>query len=152
VMALRPDLFWGLIASMWIGNLMLVVLNLPLVGVWVSILKVPYRLLFPAIMAFSAIGVYSVNNSAFEIYLMALFGVLGFMWAKLGFSLTPMLLGFILGPMVEENLRRALLMSRGDPSVFVTRPISLGFIIATVLIVVALAAPTVRKHRAEIAE
>jgi len=152
VMALKPDLFWGLVASMWIGNLMLVVLNLPLVGVWVSILKVPYRLLFPAIMAFSAIGVYSVNNSAFEIYLMALCGVLGFMWAKLGFSLTPMLLGFILGPMVEENLRRALLMSRGDPSVFVTRPISLGFIIATVLIVIALAAPTVRKHRAEIAE
>src|SRR5215471_1544956 len=138
VMTQRPDLFWGLIASMWIGNLMLVVLNLPLVGLWVTMLKVPYRLLFPAIMVFSGIGIYSVNNSAFEIYLAALFGVLGFVWMKLGFSLAPMLLGFILGPMMEENLRRAMLMSRGDPTVFVTRPISLGFIIATVLILIAI--------------
>jgi TctA family transporter len=152
VMALKPDLFWGLIASMWIGNLMLVVLNLPLVGLWVSMLKVPYRLLFPAIMAFSAIGIYSINNSAFEIYMAAMFGVLGLIWMRLGFSLTPMLLGFVLGPMVEEHLRRALLMSRGDPSVFVTRPISLGFIIATVLILVAMVAPAVRRRRAEIAE
>src|SRR5215813_4186869 len=148
VMAQRPELFWGLIASMWIGNLMLVVLNLPLVGVWVSMLKVPYRLLFPAIMAFSAIG----NNSAFEIYMAALFGVLGLIWMKLGFSLAPMLLGFVLGPMLEENLRRAMLMSRGNPSVFVTRPISLAFIIATVLILIVIAAPAVRKRRHEIAE
>src|SRR5262252_6547420 len=144
VMTQRPDLFWGLIASMWIGNLMLVVLNLPLVGLWVTMLKVPYRLLFPAIMVFSGIGIYSVNNSAFEIYLAALFGVLGFVWMKLGFSLAPMLLGFVLGPMLEENLRRAMLMSRGDPTVFVTRPISLGFIIATVLILIAIMAPAVR--------
>ncbi|MFL5107110.1 MAG: tripartite tricarboxylate transporter permease, partial [Xanthobacteraceae bacterium] len=140
------------IASMWIGNLMLVVLNLPLVGLWVSMLKVPYRLLFPAIMAFSAIGIYSVNNSPFEIYLTALFGILGLIWMKLGFSLAPMLLGFVLGPMLEENLRRALLMSRGNISVFVTRPISLAFIIATALILVVIAAPAVRKRRHEIAD
>ena len=151
VMNQRPELFWGLIASMWIGNLMLVVLNLPLVGLWVSMLKVPYRLLFPAIMAFSAIGIYSVNNSPTEVYLAALFGVIGFVWMKLGFSPTPMLLGFVLGPMMEENLRRALLMSRGDPSVFVTRPISLSFIIATVLIVILMATPFLRKRRVEIA-
>src|SRR5262245_29709764 len=151
VMTQKPELFWGLIASMWIGNLMLVVLNLPLVGVWVKMLSVPYRLLFPAIMAFSAIGIYSVNNSAFEIYMAALFGVLGLIWMKLGFSLAPMLLGFVLGPMLEENLRRAMLMSRGNPSVFVTRPISLAFIIATVLILIVIAAPAVRKRRHEIA-
>jgi len=152
VMAQRPELFWGLIASMWIGNLMLVVLNLPLVGVWVSMLKVPYRLLFPAIMAFSAIGIYSVNNSAYEIYMAALFGVLGFVWMKLGFSPAPMLLGFVLGPMMEENLRRALLQSRGDPSVFVTRPISLAFVIITVLILVLMMAPAIRKGREKVAE
>jgi TctA family transporter len=152
VMTQRPELFWGLIASMWIGNLMLVVLNLPLIGLWVKMLSIPYRLLFPAIMAFSAIGIYSVNNSAFEIYLTALFGILGFVWMKLGFNLAPMLLGFVLGPMMEENLRRAMLMSRGDPSVFVTRPISLGFMIATVLILVVMLLPMVRRRRHEIAD
>ena len=151
VMTMRPDLFWGLIASMWIGNLMLVVLNLPLVGVWVRILKVPYRLLFPAIMAFSAIGIYSVNNSAFDVYLAALFAVIGFLWMKLGFNPAPMLLGFVLGPMLEENLRRAMLMSHGDPSVFVRRPLSLVFIIATALILLVLVVPALRKRRASIA-
>ncbi|MEI8153898.1 MAG: tripartite tricarboxylate transporter permease [Hyphomicrobiales bacterium] len=151
VMVTRPELFWGLIASMWIGNLMLVVLNLPMIGLWVKLLKVPYRFLFPAIMAFSAIGVYSVNNSSFEIYLTALFGVIGFIWIKLGCSPAPMLLGFVLGPMMEEHLRRAMLMSKGDPSVFVTRPISLGFIIATVLILVVIILPAVRSRRGEIA-
>jgi TctA family transporter len=150
VMTQKPDLFWGLIASMWLGNLMLVVLNLPLIGVWVKMLSVPYRLLFPAIMAFSAIGIYSVNNSAFEIYLTALFGVLGFIWMRLGFNLAPMLLGFVLGPMMEENLRRAMLQSRGDPTVFLTRPISLGFVIVTVLIVIVMVTPLVRKRRGEI--
>lgn len=150
VMTQRPELFWGLIASMWIGNLMLVILNLPLVGVWVKLLSVPYRLLFPAIMAFSAIGVYSVNNSGFEIYLTALFGVLGFIWAKLGFNMTPMLLGFVLGPMMEEHLRRAMLMSRADPTVFFTRPLSLTFIIATVLILVIVLLPAFRKNRNEL--
>jgi putative tricarboxylic transport membrane protein len=151
VMTAKPELFWGLIASMWIGNLMLIVLNLPLVGLWVSMLRVPYRLLFPAIMAFSAIGIYSVNNSALEVYLAALFGVVGFVWMKLGFSPTPMLLGFVLGPMMEENLRRSLLMARGDVSVFFRRPISLGFMIATVLILIAFTAPMLRKRRAEVA-
>jgi putative tricarboxylic transport membrane protein len=151
VMTAKPDLFWGLIASMWIGNLMLVVLNLPLIGLWVSMLKVPYRLLFPAIMAFSAIGIFSVNNSSMEVYLAAIFGVLGFVWIKLGFSPTPMLLGFVLGPMMEENLRRAMLMARGDVSVFVTRPISLGFIVVTGLILIAVSMPTMRKRRTEIA-
>ena len=145
VMTDKPDLFWGLIASMWIGNVMLLVLNLPLIGMWVSLLKLPYRLLFPAIMAFSAIGIYSVNNSSFDIYLMAIFGVLGIVWRMLDCSPVPMMLGFVLGPMVEENLRRTLQVSRGDPSVFVTRPISLAFIVATVLILIVMAAPAVRK-------
>ncbi len=150
VMTQKPDLFWGLVTSMWIGNLMLVVLNLPLVGLWVSLLKVPYRLLFPAIMVFSAIGIYSVNNSAFDLYLTAVFGILGIVWMRLGCRPAPMLLGFVLGPMMEENLRRALLVSRGDPSVFLRRPISLAFIIATVLILVLMAAPAVRERRGEI--
>ena len=135
---------------MWIGNLMLLLLNLPLVGLWTSLLRVPYRLLFPAIMVFSVLGVYSVNNSSFDVYLAALFGVLGFVWIRLGCSPAPILLGFVLGPMLEENLRRALVVSLGDPSVFVTRPISLVFVVATVLILVA-AAPAVRRRRAAIA-
>jgi len=145
VMTEKPDLFWGLIASMWIGNVMLLVLNLPLIGIWVSLLKLPYRLLFPAIMAFSAIGIYSTNNSSFDVYLMAIFGILGLVWRMLDCSPVPMMLGFVLGPMVEENLRRALQVSRGDPSVFVTRPFSLAFIVATVLILIVMAAPAVRK-------
>ena len=151
VMTTRPELFWGLVASMWIGNALLVVLNLPMIGLWVKLLKVPYRLLFPAIMAFSAIGIYSVNNSSFEIYLTALFGVIGFIWIRLGCSPAPMLLGFVLGPMMEEHLRRAMLMSKGNPSVFVTRPISLAFLIATLGILIVMIAPAVRRQRVEIA-
>jgi TctA family transporter len=151
VMTTRPELFWGLIASMWIGNAMLVVLNLPMIGLWVKLLKVPYRFLFPAIMAFSAIGIYSVNNSSFEIYLTAIFGVVGFIWIRLGCSPAPMLLGFVLGPMMEEHLRRAMLMSKGNPSVFITRPISLGFLIVTVGILVAMILPAVRRRHADIA-
>src|SRR4051794_31398065 len=151
VMTLRPDLFWGLIASMWIGNLMLVVLNLPMIGLWVKLLRVPYRLLFPAIMAFSAIGIYSVNNSSFEIYLTALFGIFGFICVKLGFPPAPMLLGYVLGPMMEENLRRAMLMAGGDASVFVRRPLSLVFIVATALILLVMVVPAVRQRRGEIA-
>jgi TctA family transporter len=150
VMTQKPDLFWGLVASMWIGNLMLVVLNLPLIGLWVSLLKVPYRLLFPAIMAFSCIGIYSVNNSSFEIYLTAIFGLIGFAWMRLECPPAPMLLGFVLGPLMEENLRRALLISRGDPTVFVTRPISLGFVIATVLIIVIMALPAIKARRGQL--
>ena len=131
---------------------MLVILNLPLVGIWVQLLKVPYRLLFPAIMAFSCIGIYSVNNSAFEVYLTALFGIIGFVWMKLECPPAPMLLGFVLGPLMEENLRRALLISRGDPTVFFTRPISLGFMIATVLIIVVMVLPAVKARRAAITD
>jgi len=131
---------------------MLVVLNLPMVGMWVQLLKVPYRLLFPCIMAFSCIGVYSVNNSPFELYLTAVFGVIGFAWMKLEMPPAPMLLGFVLGPLMEENLRRALLISRGDPSVFVTRPISLGFMIATVMIFLVMVVPAVKARRGDISE
>jgi TctA family transporter len=150
VMTTRPELFWGLVASMWIGNAMLVILNLPMIGLWVKLLQVPYRLLFPAIMAFSAIGIYSVNNSSFEIYLTAAFGIIGFICMRLGFPLAPMLLGFVLGPMMEENLRRSMLMAGGDPTVFVRQPISLAFIIATVLILIVMVLPAVRKRRGEI--
>ena len=150
VMTTRPDLFWGLVASMWIGNAMLVILNLPMIGLWVKLLQVPYRLLFPAIMAFSAIGIYSVNNSSFEIYLTALFGIIGFVCMRLGFPLAPMLLGFVLGPMMEENQRRSMLMSGGDATVFVRQPISLAFIIATVAILLVMVLPAVRKRRGEI--
>jgi putative tricarboxylic transport membrane protein len=150
VMTTRPDLFWGLVASMWIGNAMLVILNLPMIGLWVKLLQVPYRLLFPAIMAFSAIGIYSVNNSSFEIYLTAVFGIIGFVCMRLGFPLAPMLLGYVLGPMMEENLRRSMLMSGGDATVFVRQPISLAFIIATAVILVVMVLPAVRKRRGEI--
>jgi len=150
VMTQKPDLFWGMIASMWIGNLMLIILNLPLIGMWVSLLKVPYRLLFPAIMVFSAIGIYSTNNASFDIYLAAIFGILGIAWRLLGCSPVPMLLGFVLGPMMEENLRRALQVSDGDPSVFLTRPISLAFIVVSALILVIMTLPAVKKRRADI--
>jgi TctA family transporter len=150
VMTARPDLFWGLVASMWIGNAMLVILNLPMIGLWVKLLQVPYRLLFPAIMAFSAIGIYSVNNSSFEIYLTAVFGIIGFVCMRLGFPLAPMLLGYVLGPMMEENLRRSMLMSGGDATVFVRQPISLAFVIATAVILVVMVLPAVRKRRGEI--
>jgi TctA family transporter len=152
VMTQKPDLFWGLIASMWIGNLMLVVLNLPLIGLWTSLLKLPYRLLFPAIITFSCIGIYSLQNNAFELYLTAFFGIVGFVWMKLKCPPAPMLLGFVLGPMMEENLRRALLMSRGDPTVFITQPISLGFIVATAAIVIVMLLPALRKRRESITD
>ena len=142
----NPDLFWGLIVSMWIGNLMLVVLNLPLIGIWISVLKVPYRLLFPAILVFSFIGIYSLNTSAFEVYLMAGLGIVGFLWAKLDCNPAPVMLGVVLGPMLEENLRRAMLISRGNPMVFLTRPISLCFITATILILIMMMAPTLRSR------
>jgi putative tricarboxylic transport membrane protein len=151
VMNQRPDLFWGLIASMWIGNLMLVILNLPLLSLWVSLLRVPYRLLFPAIMTFSCIGIYSLNNSSFELYLAAFFGLLGFLWVKLECSPLPLMLGFVLGPLMEENLRRAMQVSRGDPMIFLARPLSLAFVIATILILVVMALPAVRKRRGDIA-
>jgi putative tricarboxylic transport membrane protein len=152
VMTQRPDLFWGLIASMWIGNGMLVLLNLPLIGLWVKLLTIPYRLLFPAIMTFMAIGVYSVNNQSLDIYMTLLFGFLGYIFVKLKCEPAPLILAFVLGPLMEENLRRALLISRGDATVFITRPISAGFLIATVLFVVVMVAPAIRRKREEVLE
>jgi putative tricarboxylic transport membrane protein len=150
VMQKQPELFWGMIASMWLGNLMLVVINLPLIGIWVSLLRVPYRLLFPAILIFCAIGVYSVNNQMFEVLLTALFGVVGYVFMKLGCEPAPLLLGFILGPLMEENLRRALLLSRGDASVFATRPISAAMLVLAALLLATVILPAVRSKRAEI--
>jgi TctA family transporter len=147
VMTQNPELFWGLIASMWIGNLMLVVLNLPLIGLWIKLLTVPYRFLFPAIMTFMAIGVYSLNNQSLDIYSTIIFGALGYVFVKLRCEPAPLILAFVLGPLMEENLRRALLISRGDPSVFVTRPISAGFLIATVILLVFMIMPAVRRKR-----
>jgi putative tricarboxylic transport membrane protein len=149
VMTREPELFWGLIASMWVGNLMLVVINLPLIGLWVSLLKVPYRLLYPAILVFCCIGVYGLNNSVFEVEMTLLFGALGYAFVKLGCEPAPLLLGFILGPMMEENLRRAMRLSRGDPMIFIERPISLALLILAVLLLVAVLAPSVRKARDE---
>jgi putative tricarboxylic transport membrane protein len=146
VMATRPDLFWGIVASMWIGNLLLVVLNLPLVGIWVRLLRVPYRWLFPAIIMFCCIGNYSVSNNPVDVYLCAGVGVLGYVLIKLGCEPAPLVLGYVLGPLMEEYLRRALLLSRGDPTVFFTRPISLAFMIATAAILVVMILPAVRRR------
>jgi putative tricarboxylic transport membrane protein len=136
VMSTNPALFWGIVASMWIGNLMLLVLNLPLVGLWVRLLRLPYRWLFPCIVMFCALGNYSVNNNPVDVYLCAAVGVLGYVFAKLECEPAPLLLGYVLGPLMEEHLRRAMLLSRGDPSVFFTRPISLVFMAATLLVLV----------------
>jgi TctA family transporter len=150
VMQKQPDLFWGMIASMWLGNLMLVLINLPLIGIWVALLRVPYRLLFPAILIFCCIGVYSVNNSWFEVLLTALFGVFGYVFMKLDCEAAPLLLGFILGPLMEENLRRALLLSHGDPSVFIRRPISAGMLALSVLLLLTIVLPAVRQKREKV--
>ncbi|HKA39832.1 MAG TPA: tripartite tricarboxylate transporter permease [Burkholderiales bacterium] len=149
VMTQKPELFWGLIASMWIGNAMLLVLNLPLIGLWVKLLSVPYRLLFPAIMTFMVIGVYSINNSSLDVYVTILLGLLGYVFMKLKCEPAPLILAFVLGPLMEENLRRALLISRGDPTVFFTRPISAAFLIATVILLLVLVVPAIRKKRQE---
>ena len=145
----QPELFWGVVASMWIGNLLLVVLNLPLIGIWVRLLKVPYRLLYPAILVFCCVGVYSLSNSPFDVVLMALFGVLGYVFLKLRCEPAPLMLGFILGPLMEENLRRALRLSRGDPTVFFTRPISLGLLLVAAVLLLLIVAPAIRGKRQE---
>jgi TctA family transporter len=149
IMTEQPSLFWGLIVSMWVGNFFLVVLNLPLIGFWVRMISVPYHLLFPAILMFCSIGVFSLNNSQFDVYLMALFGLLGYICLKLDCEPAPMLLGFIIGPMMEEYLRRALLLSRSDPTVFVTRPISATMLAIAALALIAVALPVLRKKREE---
>jgi TctA family transporter len=147
VMTSNPQLFWGLIASMWVGNAMLVILNLPLIGIWIKLLTVPYRFLFPAIMVFCSIGLYTLNNSPFDVYMGALFAVVGYVFYKLGCEPAPLLLGFILGPMMEENLRRALLLSRGDWSTFMTRPLSAGLLIAAFLMIVVVMLPSIKNKR-----
>jgi TctA family transporter len=149
VMTSNPELFWGLIASMWIGNLMLVILNLPLIGIWIKLLSVPYRWLFPSIVLFCAIGVYSTNNNTFDIWMVAIFGVIGYLFIKLGTEPAPLLLGFILGPMMEEYLRRALLLSRGDWSVFVTRPLSAALLAASLVLLAVVLLPSVKAKREE---
>jgi len=149
VMSSNPQLFWGLIASMWVGNLMLVILNLPLIGIWIKLLTVPYRFLFPAIMAFCAIGLYTLNNNNFDVFMAAGFGVIGYLFYKLNCEPAPLLLGFILGPMMEENLRRALLLSRGDWSTFVTRPLSAGLLLAAMLMIVVVMLPSIKNKREE---
>ncbi len=149
VMTANPQLFWGLIASMWIGNAMLLVLNLPLIGLWIKLLTVPYRWLFPAIVLFCAIGVYSTNNNTWDIWIVGLFGLIGYLFVKLGAEPAPLLLGLILGPMMEENLRRALLLSQGDWSVFVTRGISATLLGISVLLLLIVLLPSIKNKREE---
>jgi putative tricarboxylic transport membrane protein len=150
VMTKQPDLFWGMIASMWLGNLMLIVTNLPLVGVWVSLLRVPYRLLYPSIIVFCCIGIYSINNSPTDVVISAVFGLVGYWLTKHDFEPAPLVLAFVLGPLMEENLRRAMLIARGDATVFITRPIS-GVLIAVAAGLLVLAAlPMIRKRRDEV--
>ena len=149
VMTSNPQLFWGLIASMWVGNAMLIILNLPLIGIWIKLLTVPYRFLYPAILSFCCIGLYTLNNNNFDVYMAAAFGVVGLVFYKLGCEPAPLLLGFILGPMMEENLRRALLLSRGDWSTFATRPLSAGLLIAALLMIVVVSLPSIKNKREE---
>jgi len=149
VMTERPQLFWGMIASMWVGNLMLVVLNLPMIGMWIKLLTVPYRLLYPSIVLFMCVGIYSLSNSPFDVMVVALFGVLGYVFRKLECEPAPLILGFILGPLMEENLRRAMLLSRGDPLVFFQRPISAAMLAIAIFLLVITLAPGIRKKREE---
>jgi TctA family transporter len=149
VMTGNPTLFWGLIASMWIGNLMLVVLNLPLIGIWIKLLSIPYRWLFPAIVLLCAIGVYSTNNSTFDIWLVAVFGLLGYVFIKLRLEPAPFLMAFVLGPMLEDNLRRALNLAHGDWTVFVTRPISATLLTMAAIALALMLIPSFKAKRAE---
>jgi putative tricarboxylic transport membrane protein len=150
VMTKQPDLFWGMIASMWLGNLMLLIINLPLVGVWVRLLRVPYRLLYPLILIICCIGVYSVNNAPADVYMTAAFAVLGYWLVKHDFEPAPMLLGFVLGPLMEENLRRAMLIGRGDPMVFLSRPISATLLVVAAILLLISVMPAMRKKRDEV--
>jgi TctA family transporter len=149
-MSERPQLFWGMVASMWLGNLMLVIINLPLIGIWVQLLKVPYRFLYLAILLFCGIGVYTVANSTAAVLLAAFFGVVGFVLMRLDCEPAPMILGFVLGPLMEENLRRAMKIAGGDPMIFVQRPTSLGLLIAAALLLAVVALPAIRGKREEV--
>ena len=150
VMTKNPTLFWGMIASMWVGNLMLLIINLPLVGLWVRLLKVPYRLMFPAILMFCCIGIYSINSLPTDVMFIGLFGLVGYTLMKFGFEPAPMLLGFVLGKLMEENLRRALIISRGEMSTFVTHPISAGLLAVAALLLIIALLPSIRKGRDEV--
>ncbi len=147
VMTERPGLFWGMVASMWIGNLMLLVINLPLIGIWVQLLKVPYRFLYLAVLLFCAIGVYTISNSAFAVVLAALFGVAGYIFMRLECEPAPMILGFVLGPLMEDNLRRAMRISGGDPMIFVERPIAFALLACAAILLVIVAVPAIRGSR-----
>jgi len=146
----QPALFWGVIVSMWIGNLMLVILNLPLIGLWVKLLTIPYYILFPIIMAFCSIGVYSVNSNVYDLFFVAFAGLAGYVFAKLRCEPAPLLLGFVLGPLLEENLRRAMILSRGDPMTFLTRPISATLLLLALAVLVVVFLPGIRKKRDEV--
>jgi len=146
----QPALFWGVIASMWVGNLLLVVLNLPLVGLWVKMLSIPYRVLFPAIVLFACIGTYSINQNVFDIYAIAFFGIVGYLLIRFGCEPAPLLLGFVLGPLLEEHLRRAMIISRGDPMIFIQRPISATLLVLAVGAVVIAVLPSIRRKRQEV--
>jgi TctA family transporter len=148
----QPELFWGLIASMWVGNLMLLIINLPLIGLWVMLLRVPYRFLYVGILVFCCIGSYSLNNNVFDIYMMAVFGGIGYLFNKLNMEPAPLLLGFVLGPMMEEHLRRAMLLSRGDPMVFFERPISATLLALSAAALVMMMLPNLRKQKEQAME
>jgi putative tricarboxylic transport membrane protein len=150
VMTQRPELFWGIVASMWIGNLFLLALNLPMIGLWVKLLAVPYRLLFPAILTFCCIGVFTINNNVFDLFQLVAFSGIGYLLLKLGCEPAPLVLGLVLGPMMEEYLRRALLISLGDPLILLSSPISAGFLIAAVVLLASIAVPAIRSRREEV--
>jgi len=147
VMTKHPELFWGMVASMWIGNAMLLVINLPLVGIWVKLLSVPYRLLYPAILLFCLIGVYSTNNNVAQLVLTAVFTVFGYILLRFECEPAPLILGFVLGPVMEENLRRALVFSRGDPMIFIERPISATLLAMTIVVIALVVVPQIRRTR-----
>ena len=150
VMTRNPELFWGMIASMWVGNLALLVINLPLVGLWVKLLKVPYRLMFPAILIFCCIGIYSINNQSADVILTAFFGLVGYGLLKLGFELAPLLLGFVLGGLIEDTFRRAMDLSHGSLATFVERPISAGLLVLALIVLVIAVLPSVAGKRDEV--
>ena len=146
----QPELFWAIVASMWLGNLFLVILNLPLIGLWVRLLSVSYRLLYPAILIFCCIGIYSLQSSVMDVYIAAGFGLLGYIFIKLKCEPAPLLIAFVLGPMMEDNFRRALTIAKGNPAVFVSRPISATILVIAAILLLIVIAPSVRKRREEV--
>jgi putative tricarboxylic transport membrane protein len=150
IISRQPDLFWGLIASMFLGNAMLVIINLPMIGIWVRLLAVPYRILYLVIAVICAIGVYSVNNASFDVYMTVGFSLLGYVLRKLDAEPAPLLMGFVLGPMVEENFRRSLITSHGDAMVFLQRPISLALLLISAALLVSIVMPSIRQRRVEV--